>query len=654
MDALFILTRTLQYAAAALLLGIFVVWCVIAQPAFRQMQGTLALQNRFDRWLVTLGWTSLLVSLASGIVWLIILASQMSGVPAPDVIPQGVVRIVLTQTRFGEDWLLRGAFIIVLAACLLAQTQKLRQVSRWIGLVVAAAFIASLAWAGHAAAADSLRYSYLHLPADLLHLLATGAWLGGLLPLGLLLAAVRRDGGPEGLAVARTATSRFSTLGISCVGTLLVTGIVNTWFLSGSIPALVGTLYGQLLLVKIALFIGMIAVASVNRNRLLPVLEGAEASLQSSVVPKLTRNALTEAGLGVLVLAVVGIIGRLPPGLHTEPRWPFPFQLDLGEVGAVAIKVLDVAAILFVLCLIASAIAIRRRQYRGMAVSMVGVVLCGTVAWMALQPGILPAYPTTYYASAQPYAAASVARGALLYATNCTACHGVDGRGRGPLAASLPIRPADLTEHIFAHHVGDLFWWVSHGRANGVMPGFADKLSPDQRWDVINFVLARAAAVQTNTVRSQITTAAAPPLPDFAFQQDDTQNTLSHMLKSGPVLLVLFAGPAPEARLKQLTDLEPRAAAAGLGVIAVDLGKSPTKAPMVVQVANDVRSLLALFRSANDGGETEMILDRNASVRARWTARGAGGLPDANTLLADAVRVARIPAAAANHAGHGG
>jgi len=653
MDPLFILTRTLQYSAAALLQGIFVMWCVIAQPALRQMQGTLALQNRFDRWLLALGWTSLLVALASGIVWLILLASQMSGVAPPDVIPQGVVRIVLTQTRFGEDWLLRGAFIIMLAACLLAQTQKLRQVPRWIGLVVAAAFMASLAWAGHAAAADNLPYSYLHLPADLLHLLATGAWLGGLLPLGLLLAAVRRDGGPDGLAVARTAALRFSVLGISCVGTLLVTGIVNTWFLSGSIPALVGTLYGQLLLVKIALFIGMIAVASVNRNRLLPVLArgNAEASLQSLVARKLSRNAFTEAGLGVLVLAVVGIIGRLPPGLHTEPRWPFPFQLDLGEVGAGALRVLDVAAILFVLCLIA--IAIQRRRYRGMTVSLVGVVLCGSIAWIAVRPGILPAYPTTYYASTQPYAAASVARGATLYAANCTACHGADGRGGGPMAASLAIRPADLTEHIFAHHVGDLFWWVSHGRGNGVMPGFADKLSPDQRWDVINFVLARAAAVQTNTVRSQITTAAAAPLPDFAFQQDGTQNTLSQMLKSGPVLLVLFVGPAPEARLKQLTDLEP-GAAAGLGVIAVGLGKTPKKAPMVVQVSNDVRGLLMLFRSANDGGETEMILDRNASVRARWTARGAGGLPDADTLLADAVRVARIPAAAANHAGHGG
>jgi copper resistance protein D len=234
-------------------------------------------------------------------------------------------------------------------------------------------------------------------------------------------------------------------------------------------------------------------------------------------------------------------------------------------------------------------------------------------------------------------------------------CHGIDGRGDGPIAKSLPIPPADLTEeHIFGHNVGDLFWWVSHGRDNGVMPGFAGSLSPEQRWDVINFVLARAAGVQAEAAGSQISSAAAPPLPDFAFEQDGAQKTLSQTLRSGPVLLVLFDPPAPEARLARLTALQPRLAAAGLHVIAVDLGKSRDRSPIVVQVANQVRDTLELFRSAKDGAETEMMLDRNGSVRARWTAAAKGGLAADDALLQDAENVAKIPAAAANHAGHGG
>ena len=193
------------------------------------------------------------------------------------------------------------------------------------------------------------------------------------------------------------------------------------------------------------------------------------------------------------------------------------------------------------------------------------------------------------------------------------------------------------------------------------MPGFADKLTPDQRWDLINFVLARAAGTLTNALGPSLTTAAAPPLPDFAFEQRGAQNTLSQTLKSGPLLLMLFAERAPSARLQQLMTQKSRLTAAALGVIAVDLGQSTAKAtpnsgaspPFVVKVSDDVRATLALFRSKTDGGETDLMLDRGANVRARWTKDGRRGLADPNTLISDAIRVASIPVAAANHAGHG-
>ena len=162
-----------------------------------------------------------------------------------------------------------------------------------------------------------------------------------------------------------------------------------------------------------------------------------------------------------------------------------------------------------------------------------------------------------------------------------------------------------------------------------------------------------AAGDLTNDVRSQIGTSAAPPVPDFAFEQDGAQNTLSQTLKSGPVLLVLFAAQPPRTRLEQLASAGPRFAAAHLRVIAAGLGRSAVKAPFNVEISDDARAALSLFRLRSDGGETELMLDRGANVRARWTANGAGGLADPGTLLSDAVRVASIPVAAANHAGHG-
>jgi len=280
-----------------------------------------------------------------------------------------VVGTVLTQTRFGEDWELRAALVVVLAGCLAAQGMTRKRVAGYIGLLAAAAFIASLAWAGHGAATEDVPFDAIHLPADILHLLAAGAWLGALVPLALLLVQSRRDGSPETVTVARAATQRFSVLGLSCVGTLLVTGVVNTWFLSGSIPALLGTPYGQLLLVKIALFAAMIAVASVNQRSLLPCLaDGArENTLRVRACWQLGRNASIEASLGVLVLAIVGIIGVLPPGLHTEPRWPLSFRLDFGEIAAGKQTALVIAAVAFVCSLAAAGLTAARRRYREMA-----------------------------------------------------------------------------------------------------------------------------------------------------------------------------------------------------------------------------------------------------------------------------------------------
>jgi putative copper resistance protein D len=650
-----IATRLLHYAATVSLEGTFVFWCLIAWPAFHRTKASQTFQARLDRRLFALAWASLIVALASGGAWLVIVASHMSGMPLGAVLRGPIVGIVLTQTRFGEDWALRAVLVVVLAGCLVVQGLTRKRVAGWIGLLAAAAFIASLAWAGHGAAAEDVPFDAIHLPADILHLLAAGAWLGGLLPLVLLLAQARGDGSPEAVTVARAATLRFSKLGISSVGTLLATGLVNTWFLSGSVPALLGTLYGQLLLVKVALFATMIAVAGVNQLRLAPRLAdvASEAALRLRAVRQLRRNASIEASLGVFVLAVVGIIGVLPPGLHTEPRWPLPFRLDFGEIAAGKQTALVIAAVAFVLCLAAAALSAERRRYREMAAFIACIVLFGSVGWVALRPGIVRAYPTSFYASTQPYAAPSIARGAPLYAENCAVCHGATGRGDGPLAGKLPIRPADLTEpHLFAHKIGEIFWWVSYGRDNGVMPGFTDKLNPDQRWDLINFLLARAAGVLTDDVGPQISTTAAPPLPDFAFERNGAQNTLSQTLKNGPVLLVLFAAYAPRARLEQLASLKPRLAPAGLHVVAVALDRLTAKVPLIVEVSDDVRAALGLFRSRTDGGETELMLDRGANVRARWTASGARGLADAATLLRDAVRVASIPVAAANHAGH--
>ncbi len=96
--------------------------------------------------------------------------------------------------------------------------------------------------------------------------------------------------------------------------------------------------------------------------------------------------------------------------------------------------------------------------------------------------------------------AAAIQRGRALYQKNCLSCHGASGTGNGPVAASLPHAPADLTHHFHRRPgKGDdyLFWRVSEGGAvepfrgmQSTMPAFKSLLSEDDRWDVLSYVHA--------------------------------------------------------------------------------------------------------------------------------------------------------------------
>jgi putative copper resistance protein D len=664
MDGLLITARTLHFAAVIALTGVFAFERLVAGPALRQSGAAPASAARLRWHLAWLAWMSLALAIVSGAAWLVAVAANMSGKPVSVALCQDVVPVVLTRTRFGEDWLLRLALGGLLGSGLLAR-HGLRRADGAIGcaaLLLASLILASLAWAGHGAATPGPPGD-LHLATDILHLLAAGFWLGTLPPLALLLTEARRTRDPRWSGVVGTAIRRYSILAMASVAVLLAGGMVNTWFLTGTVPALMGTEYGRLLLGKIGLFMAMLILAAVNLLRLTPRLAASVDGTRNLVwgtASQLRRNSLIEVSLGFCVLAIVGVLGTLPPGLHTEPGWPLPFRLDLDALATQSLIFLVILGVFAMGCAVGTVAAAAAGHYRRMAAFAVALVFSFVLGWIPLRTAVEPAYPTSFYAPGEPYAAPSVARGAALYAENCALCHGITGRGDGPAAASLPARPADLTApHLFAHAEGDLFWWVSHGSDDRVMPGFADVMSVKARWDVINFIRARAAGVLARGIGPEVTTTAALAVPDFAFERDGKQQTLRQELETGPVLLLLFAPPAPVARLRQLAAAESQFSEAGFHVVAVGLAASPQDTsesgpapPDVVDVSSEVMSALALFRAPADGGETELMLDRAGNIRARWTAAGGGGLPDADRLAADADGVARLAVAASGHAGH--
>ena len=86
--------------------------------------------------------------------------------------------------------------------------------------------------------------------------------------------------------------------------------------------------------------------------------------------------------------------------------------------------------------------------------------------------------------------AGSVAAGRAVYFRECAVCHGDDGRGDGPAASGLSIRPSDFRIHIPFHSDRFFFLVMSNGFGSA-MPAFADRVSEEDRWNVLNYLQSR-------------------------------------------------------------------------------------------------------------------------------------------------------------------
>ncbi len=584
------------------------------------------------------------LAIASGLGTLAIQTAVVEDRPAAALELDALRRVAL-ETQGGHVWLARQGLLVLLLAFLLGRVH-LRSRANWVAargevVLLAALAAALLGVAGHAAAVEP--DTGRAMGNDAMHLLAAGVWIGGLWPLAVLLRVASTRAGADARPYAVLVARRFSKCALAAMLVLIGSGLLNAALYVGDVAGLVGTSYGRWLLLKLVILTPILALAWINR-RTLPALSRDGETVGRPAMRRLAAFVTLEGTLALGLLVVVAVLVGTPPARHQVPTWPFSFRLStvaLADTPALPARVLvgsqlAVGGVVIALC------ALLRRSLRApFCAGALALVTFGL--GLALPPLAIDAYPLTYRRPPVAYTVASIAAGSQLYVEHCAGCHGPAGAGDGVAGFRLPRPPADLrAAHTRHHTAGDLYWWISEGIPAAGMPGFGARLSEEERWDLVNFVRALAAANEARrlgpTVGPDSPRIVAPDV-SFAVGPSTTRSLRDYRGRK-LVLLVLYTLPASRARLSELAENYPSLLVQGVDVVAVPRDADPAAIrrlgavppiwfPVVTEGAADLVVAYGLFAREP---HVEFLIDRQGYLRA--ISEGKRSWPDILGLLA--------------------
>jgi copper transport protein len=165
-------------------------------------------------------------------------------------------------------------------------------------LVAAGSYLVSLAYTGHS---RSMKWPVLGVPADVVHTAATAVWLGGLIVFVFFVLPTLQP------SQSIEAFRRFGTAATYAVAAMVVSGIIQTLRLHGSVITLFTQNHGRWLLLKLVLVAAMLKIGDINRRRLLRKLPSDDAGVANRVA-LLRRASITEIVNGGLVMLVTAVL----------------------------------------------------------------------------------------------------------------------------------------------------------------------------------------------------------------------------------------------------------------------------------------------------------------------------------------------------------
>jgi copper transport protein len=334
--------RWLNYSLLAMVAGgLFIAYLVVRparQNAIERETTPLAtalqqVERRITGWVALCG----ISAIGVGFAWLAWQVNVLGNTGTQGGTTAAILEQLLGQTQWGGLWLVRQGLLIALSVAIVIgiQVRKTQGGStarperpsalNAVTLVMSLAVLFVQALTGHAASLQT--DSALAIVADTAHLIAVGVWIGGLIGLsvGLLGRASQATAGMNRGMLLKATWTRFSLLAAISVGMIVVSGVYSTGRQVASLDALITTVYGQAIIVKVGLLLLAGAVGLVNSMLLNPGVAAPLARLLRRPqgwtplsINYLPALALGELSLGLVIFAAASVLTAAPPAHGPE------------------------------------------------------------------------------------------------------------------------------------------------------------------------------------------------------------------------------------------------------------------------------------------------------------------------------------------------
>ena len=228
----------------------------------------------------------------------------------------------------------------------------------------------------------------------------------------------------------------------------------------------------------------------------------------------------------------------------------------------------------------------------------------------------------------------TITAGQQLYQANCAVCHGVSGRGDGPIAAGISPRPADFTQHMIPgkHTDGQTFLWIKNGFPGTAMPAWGQRLTDEQIWQLVTYIRTFGRNTVTVGATSLPTAQPSPVAPTTVPEAREMLPPLVFARQGN-----LWRSDGSGAPPKQLTQLgtgrvaeHPTISPDGQRIAFIGLGPPPVTATLPISTS-------ALYVMNADGSNLRTLWqpDRGLLALPSWKPDGQSLYVSRSAILSD-------------------